>query len=86
MIKDYEAKYTAKYYASGGCCQVCGQRLSGPGQLAHRIAKSKPNIKKYGLAIVDAPANLALVCGLRCNASVLVRTPRETAEIVKAAS
>lgn len=85
MMKNYETIYAGKYHASGGCCQVCGARLSCPGQLAHRIAKSKMNIKKYGLDIIDSSANLVLVCGLRCNSAVLVATPRERAEIVKMA-
>lgn len=41
-------------------------------QLAHRIPKTKANLKKYGERIINHPINLVLVCSLRCNDSVLV--------------
>lgn len=85
MIKNYDQIYRRKYIATGGACEVCGQPLESKGQLAHRIAKSKSNIRAYGLSVIDSSVNLALVCGLKCNAAVLVRTPREIAEIVEAA-
>ena len=48
-------------------CEVCG----GPGtQLAHRIPQTKDNLKAYGKAIIHHEKNLALVCGLECNAAV----------------
>ena len=46
-------------------------RLSHPNsnsQLAHRIKKSKANIKKYGKEIIHHPLNMKAVCGLECNA------------------
>jgi hypothetical protein len=73
------------------CCEVCGE----PGtQLAHRIPQSKDNLNRYGKAIIHHEKNLALVCGLACNAAVnidhdplakwrLVREIRETLEPVQ---
>jgi len=51
-------------------CAVCGEAPST--QLAHRISKSKANIKRYGAQMIHHPLNLVPVCGLRCNSSVLI--------------
>lgn len=50
-------------------CPVCGRSLSqyGTYQLAHRIAQSEENIKKYGKEIIHDRLNLVPVCSLRCN-------------------
>lgn len=55
-----------------GLCKVCGEPVNrfGTAQLAHRIAKTKPNIKKYGNEIINHKNNLVPVCSLKCNASV----------------
>ena len=42
------------------------------GHLAHRIPKTKGNIKQYGLSIIDHPFNVRATCSLRCNAAVLI--------------
>ena len=54
-------------------CEVCG-KLIGPyeTQLAHRIPQSKRNLKKYGKTIIHDTRNLAVTCGLECNAKVIV--------------
>jgi hypothetical protein len=50
-------------------CQACGRHIIFC-QLAHRIKKSKYNIKKYGKEIIHHPLNLKVVCSLRCNSKV----------------
>jgi len=53
-------------------CQACGglARVHGTPQLAHRISKSKMNLRKYGEAIINHPLNLVTVCSSRCNDAV----------------
>lgn len=62
------------YFSRGGECEVCGKTIPyNEAQLAHRIAKSKPNLAKYGKEIINHPINLALTCSDkfgRCNDSV----------------
>ena len=49
-------------------CESCGSPLnSGVPQLAHKIAKTKANIKKYGYEIINHRLNLVAVCSLCCN-------------------
>lgn len=50
-------------------CPVCGGPLFqyGTYQLAHRIAQSEENIKKYGKEVIHNRLNLVPVCSLRCN-------------------
>ena len=54
-------------------CEVCGQMLSlATCQIAHRIPKTKYNLKTYGKHVIHHPKNLACVCGLKCNSAVLL--------------
>ena len=77
MIKNREQILYDKWADQDGQCVVCGQFLSTAHfQLAHVVPKTKPNIKKYGLDIIDHPDNLRLVCSLRCNSSVLIGAGR----------
>lgn len=50
-------------------CQTCGINIyyHGTPQLAHRIASTKSNIKKYGIEVVHNENNLVSVCSLKCN-------------------
>jgi 5-methylcytosine-specific restriction endonuclease McrA len=51
-------------------CQTCKESIyiHGTPQAAHRIAKSKANLKKYGPEIIHHPFNLVSVCSPdRCN-------------------
>ena len=69
-------------------CEVCGKAiLFSEAQLAHRIAKSKPNLKEYGKEIIHHPKNLVLTCGDkmgRCNDSVNIgNNPMAVAELVE---
>ena len=53
----------------GYSCAVCGKPISEVEwpQLAHRIANTKPNRKRYGAPVIDHEANLRPVCSLACN-------------------
>lgn len=55
-------------------CVNCGEPIMryGTPQLAHRVAKSRANIGKYGKAAIHHADNLASVCSLRCNSAVLI--------------
>lgn len=65
------------------CCKVCGKYTSN-GQLAHRIKKSKYNLKKYGKKIIHHRLNLVYVCDLDCNAKVDIGCNEELEkEIIK---
>ena len=85
MIKNYESIFNDKWYYQTGLCLVCRKPLSmGTPQLAHIICKSKANIKRYGIDIIDHHLNLALVCSLECNSSVLInKEEREKRHIEK---
>ena len=73
MIENYYAKFYQKYFHSDGTCEVCRKPLVfGRPQLAHRIPKTPKTIKRYGIKIIDHELNLALVCNLTCNSSVLI--------------
>ncbi len=69
---------------AGNKCEVCGKRLTPQtGQVAHRMAKSKVNLKKYGKAIINHPFNLRATCSLRCNSAVLIdNKPIEKEQLV----
>jgi hypothetical protein len=54
-------------------CEVCGKAITlHTCQLAHRIPKTKHNLKTYGKRVIHHPFNLACVCGLKCNSAVLL--------------
>lgn len=62
-----------KLNENGGRCEVCGQPLAlSDCQLAHRVPKTKGNLRTYGPAIIHHELNLACVCSLRCNSAVLL--------------
>ena len=72
-IKNYRDIVIDKWMDNSGVCEVCNGPLTlGTPQLAHIVEKSKPNIKKYGLEVIDHPDNLKLVCSLKCNSAVLI--------------
>ena len=73
MIKNYREILEKKRIDQVDTCAVCGRFLSfGQPQLAHKAEKSKSNIAKYGLEVIDHADNLELVCSLRCNSAVLI--------------
>jgi hypothetical protein len=72
-IKNYRDIVIDKWMDNSGVCEVCNKPLChGTPQLAHIMEKSKANIKKYGLDLIDHPSNLMLVCSLRCNSAALI--------------
>ena len=73
------------YYLAEGKCEVCGKSVRvTESQLAHRIGQTKRNLKKYGKEIIHSPANLALVCGLKCNSAVDISfRPEEIKKLLK---
>ena len=57
---------------------MCGtyRPMQGPwgirGQCAHRVARTKWAVKKYGEDCIDHPDNLAWTCPGKCNDMVLI--------------
>ena len=81
-IQNYREIFLKKFMDNEGICEICNEPLSGrTPQLAHILEKSKHNIKKYGIKVIDHPLNLRLVCSLNCNLKVLIGKSRE--EIIK---
>jgi hypothetical protein len=50
-------------------CATCGRSIYHFGfpQMAHCIASTEANIKKYGKEVIHHAGNLRAVCCLRCN-------------------
>lgn len=61
--------YTIKHYSTDGFCEVCNKPLNtyGTRQIAHCIAQTETNLKKYGTFFIQHPLNYKLVCSLACN-------------------
>lgn len=59
----------AIYLRDGGQCQSCGKRVAFDAfQLAHRIANTVANRKKWGAKVIDHPLNRVVTCPCaRCN-------------------
>ena len=72
-------------------CGTCGRSIYhyGTPQMAHRIAATEANIKKYGKEVIHHPGNLVSACCLRCNdAQNIGNRPEEAdalAETIRAA-
>ena len=86
-IEAEEHKYHL-YCLANKKCQVCGKDIFdySQAQLAHRIPKSKLNLAKYGKEVIHHPLNMAIVCSLTCNSSVIVSPaarPVEAAKLVE---
>lgn len=80
----------AIFASAGYRCEVCRMpvRRFGTAQLAHRIPATVAWLAKYGARVIHHPRNMASVCGLKCNSSVLignnpVERERLAAEIVE---
>lgn len=68
-----------------GLCAHCGRELQYPYDLAHRISKSKVNLKLYGAEIIHHRINLRATHSGRCNDGVMVSpasNPVTAAEII----
>jgi 5-methylcytosine-specific restriction endonuclease McrA len=69
----------------GYTCQHCGLSIyrHGTPQLAHRIAKSKANLSRYGESVIHHPRALASVCSLYCNSRMNIgNDPGKVAALV----
>ena len=64
----------AIFQRDGYTCRICGLpiRQHGTPQLAHRIAQTKANIKRYGKEVIHHDDNLWSTCSLECNARAMV--------------
>jgi transcriptional regulator NrdR family protein len=62
-----------------GICPVCEEEFTVQDQIqaAHRICKSKVNLKKYGKEIIHHRLNLACTHDV-CNSSVLINPEAQT--------
>jgi tRNA/tmRNA/rRNA uracil-C5-methylase (TrmA/RlmC/RlmD family) len=76
-----------KCQEQGNKCGVCGKPITPYNlQLAHKVEKSKANLKKYGKQIIHHPMNLVAVCSLKCNDAVLLSPkthPIEANELIE---
>lgn len=62
-----------KLLQEGYRCEVCGEPVTPwTMQLAHRIPKSKMNLRKYGKEVIHHDLNLAVTCSLQCNSAVII--------------
>jgi len=53
----------AIYLRDRGQCKSCGKRVAFDAfQLAHRIANTKANRKRWGSSVIDHPLNRVVVC------------------------
>ena len=68
-------------------CGVCGELITPYTlQLAHRIPKTKYNLKTYGKEIIHNDLNMVACCSLKCNSSVLLDPkthPIEAMELIE---
>lgn len=70
-------------------CRSCRLSVyrSGFPQIAHRIANTKANVKRYGKEVINHPVNLASTCSLYCNGKMNIgfktREADELAEKIK---
>jgi hypothetical protein len=73
MTNYHKQQAEIRYSIDGRICQVCGQSLTsffGAG-LAHRIPKTKINIRKFTEKIINHNCNLVPTC-MDCNSKVLI--------------
>jgi len=73
---------------AGGKCKVCGKLLplDGPigvrGEAAHRIAKAKWTLKRYGEEVIDDLRNLEWTCHDHNSAVLITFNPVERERLV----
>ena len=81
------------YMRAHGRCEVviggkrCNRQLEwdGPnkGEAAHRVARSKPMIRKYGIGRIDHPMNLVWACPEHNSAVLITFNPIEREKLMK---
>jgi 5-methylcytosine-specific restriction endonuclease McrA len=61
----------AIFIRDGYRCQNCGKSIFtyGTPQVAHCIAQTKPNIRRYGKDVIHHPLNTKAACSLGCNSA-----------------
>lgn len=70
---DKQAERLQIYYRDGGICQYCGRPVGiNEFQLAHRIARTKWAVRKYGWEVIEHPLNKLVTHAGRCNDGVLI--------------
>ena len=78
---EYQERRLEVLQRDGWRCVVCSRPAT---QLAHRIPQSRMYLRMYGPEVVHHPHNVASVCGLRCNAAVLIgNRPTEVFALVE---
>jgi hypothetical protein len=84
-IEVYEERL-AIHARDRGICQTCGEPVSvNHFEVAHKIANSVANRKRYGDEVVDSPVNKATTHRGRCNSGQNCgNNPMKCAEIVRA--
>ncbi len=77
--EEAEIKKTKIYREQQGICPVCNRGFDhwGKVQAAHKIIKSKVNLKKYGPEIIHHRLNLVCTHDV-CNSSVIVNPETQT--------
>ena len=77
--EEAEIKKTEIYRAQQGICPVCNKGFINWSQVqaAHRIIKSKVNLKKFGKEIIHHKLNLVCTHDI-CNSSVIVNPETQT--------
>lgn len=66
-------KRLAIYARDGGICQYCGRPVDiSSFTVAHRIARTKAMLKKYGREIIEHPLNKATTHPGACNDGILI--------------
>jgi len=70
-VFEYGEQWQAIAERDNWTCRTCHESVHGLGckpEVAHRIAETLANIKRYGYDVIDHPKNKALTCGRRgCN-------------------
>jgi hypothetical protein len=74
----------AIYLRDHGRCRTCGKRVAWDEfELAHLIANTVANRKRWGDEIIDSPLNKATTCRGKCNdAQNIGNDPQECGELV----
>ena len=74
------------YTRDHGICQACGKPVPMDGfEVAHRIANTIANRKRYGDEVIDHPLNKAMTHQGRCNSAMNCGfRPDECSRIVEA--
>jgi hypothetical protein len=72
MTKYHEQQAKIRLNIDGNICQICKKPLNSLGcGAAHRLSKSRSNLKAFGEKIINHNFNLVYTC-LDCNSKVLI--------------